>query len=104
MSKCIVSNSALNIKVVVGNGSECFKALIISLLNQVLHILVNENADICFCTECTVVTLNIETVERTYNTELNDLKKIICLRKSEVSVVRISICYVVENLAEQGIR
>ena len=27
-------------------------------------------------------------------TELNDLKKIICLRKSDVSVERISVCYV----------
>ena len=75
LSKCIAPNSALNIKVVVGNGSECFKALIISLLNQVLHILVNENAGICFCTACTVVTLNTETGERTYITELNDLRK-----------------------------
>ena len=34
-----------------------------------------------------------------YNTELNDLRKIICLRKSEVSVDRISVCYI-KNLAE----
>ena len=36
-------------------------------------------------------------------TELNDLKKNICLRKSEVCVERISVCHVVENLEEHGI-
>ena len=35
--------------------------------------------------------------------ELNDLIKIICLRKSEVPVERISLCNVIENLAEHGI-
>ena len=38
-----------------------------------------------------------------YNTESNDLRKIICLRKSEVTVGRISVCNVIENLAEHGI-
>ena len=38
-----------------------------------------------------------------YNTELNDLRKIICLRKPEVSVERISVSYVTENLAGHGI-
>ena len=37
------------------------------------------------------------------NTEWNDLRKIICLRKSEVSVERVSVCKVIENLAEHGI-
>ena len=37
------------------------------------------------------------------NTELNDLRKNICLRKSEVSVERISVCNVVEILEEHGI-
>ena len=36
------------------------------------------------------------------NTELNDLRKIICLRKFEVSVERISVCNVTSNLAEHG--
>ena len=36
-------------------------------------------------------------------TELNDLRKINCLRKSEVSVERISVCNVTENLAENSI-
>ena len=36
------------------------------------------------------------------NTELNDLRKIVCLRKSEVSVEIISVCNVIENLAEHG--
>ena len=36
-------------------------------------------------------------------TERNDLRKIICLRKSEVSVVRISVCYITENMVEHGI-
>ena len=34
---------------------------------------------------------------------INDLRKFICLRKSEVSVERISVCNVTENLAEHGI-
>ena len=35
------------------------------------------------------------------NTELNDLRKIICLKKkSENSVERISVCNVTENLVE----
>ena len=37
-----------------------------------------------------------------YNMELTDLRIIICLRKSEVSVERISVCNVTENLAEHG--
>ena len=36
------------------------------------------------------------------DTELNDSRKIICLRKSEVSVERISVCNVIENLVEYG--
>ena len=39
----------------------------------------------------------------TQNTELNDLRIIICLRKSEVTVERISICNVNEKLMEHGI-
>ena len=34
-----------------------------------------------------------------HNTELNDFRKIICVRKSEVSVERISVSYVIENLS-----
>ena len=37
------------------------------------------------------------------NVELNDLRKVNCLRKSEVSVERISVCNVNENLVEHGI-
>ena len=37
------------------------------------------------------------------NTELNDLRKIICFRKSEVSVEKISACHVTENLVKRGI-
>ena len=37
------------------------------------------------------------------DTELNDLRIIICLRKSEATVERISVCNVIENLAEHGI-
>ena len=33
-----------------------------------------------------------------YNAELNDERKIICLRKSEVSVERISVCNVTEKI------
>ena len=38
-----------------------------------------------------------------YNTELNDLRIIVCLRKSEVSVEKISVCRVTENLTKHGI-
>ena len=38
-----------------------------------------------------------------YNTELNDMKIIIYLRKSEVSVERISVCNDSEKLAEHNI-
>ena len=33
-----------------------------------------------------------------YNTELNDLRKVICLRKCAVFVERISVCYAIEKL------
>ena len=36
-------------------------------------------------------------------TELNDLRKIICLRNSEVTVERISVCNVIEKWMEHGI-
>ena len=36
------------------------------------------------------------------NTQLHDLRIIICLRKSEVIVERISVCNVIENLMEHG--
>ena len=36
------------------------------------------------------------------NTELNDLRIIICLRKSEVTVKRISVCNVIEQDLSQG--
>ena len=42
------------------------------------------------------------TLKNTLNLE-NALRKIICLRKSEVLVARISVCNVIENLAEHGI-
>ena len=38
----------------------------------------------------------------TSNTELNDLRKIIGLRKSEVSVERISACNIIEKMTEHG--
>ena len=37
-----------------------------------------------------------------YNTEINDLRIIICLRKSEVIVEKISVCNVIEKLMEHG--
>ena len=36
------------------------------------------------------------------NSQLNDVRTIICLRKFEVSVERISICNVIEKLADRG--
>ena len=45
----------------------------------------------------------MEASKESPNTELNDLVKIICLRKPEVSVERISVCNITENLAEHGI-
>ena len=41
--------------------------------------------------------------EKFYTSELNDLRKIICLRKSEVSVESISVCYVTEKSEKHGI-
>ena len=35
--------------------------------------------------------------------QFNDLRIIICLKKSEVTIVIISVCNVIENLAEHGI-
>ena len=37
------------------------------------------------------------------HTELNDMRIIICLRKSEVTIERISVCNVIEKLREHGI-
>ena len=39
----------------------------------------------------------------TFNAELNALRKIICSKKSAVFVERISVCNVIEKLAEHGI-
>ena len=36
------------------------------------------------------------------NTELNDLRNIVCLRNSEGSVERISVCNVIGNLVKHG--
>ena len=36
------------------------------------------------------------------NTELNDLRIIVHLRKSEVTVERVSVCIVIEKLMEHG--
>ena len=38
-----------------------------------------------------------------YNTEVNDLRVIICLRKSKVPVDKIFVCNVTEKLMEHGI-
>ena len=38
------------------------------------------------------------------NRDLNYLRKIICLRKSEVSVERISVCNGIENFVKHGIQ
>lgn len=42
-------------------------------------------------------------VESVNKTELNNLRMIICLKKSEVSLELISVCNVIENLMEHGI-
>ena len=42
-------------------------------------------------------------VPTTRNSKLNDLRKILCLKKSKVSVERILVCNAIENLAERGI-
>ena len=36
------------------------------------------------------------------NTELNDLRKMICLRKTQVSVERISVYKIIESLVQHG--
>ena len=48
--------------------------------------------------------LKLDELSNNINTELNDLRKIICLRKSEGSVKRFSVCDVIENLSERGMR
>ena len=45
----------------------------------------------------------LQTHQMNKTTELNDLKIIICLRKSKVTVERISVCNVIEILMEHGI-
>ena len=47
-------------------------------------------------------TINLDKLTISQNTTLNDLRKIICSRKSEVSVERVSACNDIENLAEHG--
>ena len=42
-------------------------------------------------------------LEKPKKSDFNELRKNICLRKSEVSVERVSVCNVTENLAEHGI-
>ena len=42
-------------------------------------------------------------IHRTINTESNDLRITICWRKSEVTVIRISDCNVIEKWMEHGI-
>ena len=45
--------------------------------------------------ECTAISVGL-------NTELNDLRKMICLGKTEVFVERMSVDKVIENLVEHG--
>ena len=45
----------------------------------------------------------LEELHRSTNTEISDLRKIIRLRKSEVTVERISVCYDIEKMMEHGI-
>ena len=45
----------------------------------------------------------ITRVDCIYNMELNDLRIIICLRKSEVTNERILVCSIIENLMDHGI-
>ena len=52
---------------------------------------------------CTIDIAKSEIFRYIDNTELNDLRKIICLRKSEVSVEKISVCYIIANLAAHDI-
>ena len=51
-----------------------------------------------------IVTLNREKNERIlhfdYNRDLNEMRRIICLRKSEVTIERIPVCYVIEKSME----
>ena len=50
-----------------------------------------------------LISASLSMVISTQHSKLNDLRKIICLRKSESSVVRISVYNVLENFAEHGI-
>ena len=48
--------------------------------------------------------MNTESAKNIYNTELNNLRKIICLRKSEVYVIKKQkVSNVIEKLVEHGI-
>ena len=47
-------------------------------------------------------TVYIRSLSRNKNTESNDLKKMICLRKTEVCVERITVYKVIETLVEHG--
>ena len=42
--------------------------------------------------------MSYKTKKNKKNMDLNEFRKVICLRKSEVSVERISVCNVIENL------
>ena len=42
------------------------------------------------------------TVLSAWSTELNDMRKTTCVRKSDVSVERILVCYATDNFAEHG--
>ena len=50
-----------------------------------------------------LISASLSMVISTQHSKLNDLRKIICLRKSESSVVRISVYNVLENFAEHRI-
>ena len=54
--------------------------------------------------DISVFFLSLFQKQMTCNTKSNDLRKNISLRKSEVSVERISVCKAIENLSEQGIQ
>ena len=53
--------------------------------------------------QCKTPSSQAKGTKPTLYTELNDLRKNICLRKSEGSVERISVYYVIEKLTEHGI-
>ena len=72
-------------------------------LNTTYMIEEPQPPDLTYNLEVSFINYNFDTIDVIYNTELNDLRKIVSLRKSDITVERISVLNVIENLMEHGI-